>query len=49
MLSFRAFHSATATLEGIETAHMIRNGQFGATGWNPFQQSAKLAAYLCPA
>ncbi|KIC38847.1 integrase [Ruegeria sp. ANG-R] len=26
-LGFKAFHSATATLAGIETAHMIRKGQ----------------------
>lgn len=29
MLGFRAFHSAAATLAGIEAAHMIRNGQLG--------------------
>jgi putative transposase len=27
MLGFKAFHSAKATLDGIETAHMIRKGQ----------------------
>ena len=27
MLGFKAFHSASATLSGIETAHMIRKGQ----------------------
>ena len=27
MMGFIAFYSAHATIEGIETAHMIRNGQ----------------------
>ncbi|TQM89760.1 IS6 family transposase [Roseinatronobacter monicus] len=44
MLGFKAFHSASATLEGIETAHMIRKGQFGANGMTAFQQFAQLAA-----
>lgn len=38
MLGFKAFHSASATLDGIETAHLIRNGQFYANGLNAFQQ-----------
>jgi len=44
MLGFKAFHSAAATLAGIETAHMIRKGQFGQTGVSPFTQFAALAA-----
>ena len=32
MLGFKAFHSAAATLAGIEGAHMIRKGQLGQTG-----------------
>jgi len=44
MLGFKAFHSASATLEGIETAHMIRKGQFDANGSTAFQQFAQLAA-----
>jgi len=28
-MGFKAFHSAGAMLDGIETAHMIRKGQFG--------------------
>lgn len=44
MLGFKAFHSASATLDGIETAHMIRKGQFHANGLNAFQQFAQLAA-----
>jgi putative transposase len=44
MLGFKAFHSASATLEGIETAHMIRKGQFDANGLTAFQQFAQIAA-----
>ena len=44
MMGFKAFRSATATLAGIETAHMIRKGQFGANGHTVFQQFAALAA-----
>lgn len=44
MLGFKAFHSAAATIAGIETAHMIRKGQFGANGLTAFQQFAQLAA-----
>lgn len=44
MLGFKAFHSASATLEGIETAHMIRKAQFGTNGITAFQQFAQLAA-----
>ena len=44
MFGFRAFYSAAATLAGIETAHMIRKGQFDQTGVSPFKQFATLAA-----
>ena len=44
MRGFKAFHSANATLAGIETAHMIRKGQFGENGLSAFQQFAALAA-----
>jgi putative transposase len=27
MTGFKAFHSAKATIDGIETAHIIRKGQ----------------------
>ena len=43
-LGFKAFHSAAATVAGIETAHMIRKGQFTAHGFTTFQQFAELAA-----
>lgn len=44
MLGFKAFHSATATLAGIEVAHMIRKRQFGENGLSAFKQFAGLAA-----
>ncbi|KHA54041.1 Mobile element protein [Sulfitobacter geojensis] len=43
MLGFKAFHSAAATLAGIETAHMIRKGQITASGTTGFQKFAALA------
>ena len=44
MMGFKAFHSATATIAGIEVAHMIRKGQFAANGLSAFQQFAVLTA-----
>lgn len=44
MLGFKAFHSAAATIAGIEAAHMIRKGQFGANNLSAFQRFAALAA-----
>jgi len=32
MMGFKAFHSAEATIAGIEAAHMIRKGQIPANG-----------------
>jgi len=43
MLGFKAFHSAAAKIAGIETAQMIRKGQFDANGLTAFQQFAALA------
>jgi putative transposase len=43
MKGFKSFNSASATLEGIEVAHMIRKRQFGSSGQSPFQQFAALA------
>jgi putative transposase len=38
MMGFKAFHSAQATIDGIETAHMIRKKQLSGEGfkvqWN---------------
>ena len=43
MMGFKSFHSASATLQGIEIAHMIRKRQFGRTTQLAFQQFAELA------
>jgi len=43
-LGFKAFHSAAATLAGIEVAHMIRKQQFQSNHISPFKQFASLAA-----
>ena len=42
MLGFKSFHSAAATLEGIELAQMIRKNQFGLKG-SGFVQFSTLA------
>ena len=44
MKGFKSFQSATATLDGLEVAHMIRKRQFGINGQSAFQQFASLAA-----
>ncbi len=44
MMGFKAFHSATATIAGIEVAHMIRKNQFANDNQAPFQIFAKHAA-----
>ena len=44
MMGFKAFHSARATLAGIETAHMIRKGQFTNNLLPAHQQFMALAA-----
>ncbi|MGR3663067.1 MAG: IS6 family transposase [Paracoccaceae bacterium] len=43
-LGFKAFHSAAATLAGIEVAHMIRKKQIQTNHTSPFKQFASLAA-----
>ncbi len=48
MTGFKAFHSAAATIAGIEIAQMIRKEQFAANGIAAFQQFAALAAWSCP-
>lgn len=42
-MGFKAFHSADATLAGIEVAHMIRKGQIANGNRCPFQVFAELA------
>ena len=43
MKGFEKFISASATLEGIEVAHMIRKKQFGTSTKTTFQQFVGLA------
>ena len=43
MMGFKAFHSASATIAGIEVAHMIRKNQFANENQSPFQVFAELA------
>ncbi len=43
MMGFKAFHSAAATIAGIEVAHMIRKRQLTANDLPAFQQFAVLA------
>lgn len=43
MRGFKSFASASATLDGVETAHMIRKGQFAMGDETPFEQFAALA------
>ena len=43
MLGFKSFVSASATLDGIEVANMIRKGQL-TPGCSPFVQFAALTA-----
>ncbi|MDR6433731.1 transposase-like protein [Brucella pseudogrignonensis] len=44
MLGFKAFHSASATIAGIEVPHMIRKNQFANDGHSSFKVFAELAA-----
>ena len=43
MMGLKSFSSASATLRGIEVAHMICKHQFGKTNLSAFQQFAALA------
>jgi putative transposase len=43
MLGFKAFRSAQATLDGIETAHMIRKGQLAGRTLPAHRQFINLA------
>ena len=43
MLGFKAFHPAKATLDGIETAHMIRKGHISEDNMPAYKQFMALA------
>jgi len=44
MMGFKALHSASATIAGIEVAHVIRKKQFANDNRSPFEVFAELAA-----
>jgi putative transposase len=44
IMGFKAFHSAAATIAGIETVHLVRKGQIPANGTTDFQIFADLTA-----
>jgi putative transposase len=48
MMEFKAFYSAQATIDGIETAHMIRKGQFSEENIPAYKQFLALAGKFCP-
>jgi putative transposase len=43
MMGFKAFYSAKATIAGIETAHMNRNGQLSDENISAYKQFMALA------
>jgi hypothetical protein len=47
MMGFMAFHSAKATIDGIEIAHMIRKGQLSDENIPAYKQFMALARINC--
>jgi len=43
MMGFKTFHSTKATIDGIETAHMIRKGQLSDENIPAYPQFIALA------
>jgi putative transposase len=43
MMGFKVFHSAQATIAGIETVHMIRKGQLSEDNIPAYKQFMALA------
>jgi putative transposase len=43
MMGFKAFHSAKATIDGIEIAHRIRKGQLSEENVPAYKQFMALA------
>jgi putative transposase len=43
IMGFKAFHSAQTTIDGIETAHMIRKGQLSEENIPAYKQFMALA------
>ena len=48
MMGFKAFHSAKATIDGIETAHMIPKGQLSDENIPAYKEFMALAGLFCP-
>jgi len=48
MMGYKAFHSATATIDGIETAHRIQKGQLSEENMSAYKQSMALAGQFYP-
>jgi hypothetical protein len=48
MMGFKAFHSATAAIDGIETAHRIQKGQLSEENMPAYKQSMALAGQFYP-
>ena len=44
IMVFKTFETASATLQGIEVAHMVRKGQIGFKGQSVFDVFVNLAA-----
>ena len=44
MMNFKAFHSASATLAGIQLGHMVRKKQFKNTNLSDYHQFLELVA-----
>jgi hypothetical protein len=49
MMGFKAFHSAKATIDGIETAHMIRKGQQSDENIPAYKQFMAFSKVTVPA
>jgi hypothetical protein len=47
MMGFKALHSASATIAGIEVAHMIRKKQFANDNRSPFEVFAGCCHVKC--
>lgn len=47
MMGFKAFHSSKATVDGIETAHMIRKGQLSEENTPAYKRYKAFAGYFC--
>jgi putative transposase len=49
MMGFKAFHSATAAIDGIDTAHRIQKGQLSEENMPAYKQSIGFSRTILPA